>query len=455
MTLARTYPRTIMEKQDIALLEFQERPPFYYNAYYAGWNVSDDTTTVKAAKPFTNLHQPMRDLKRYNRSTLNLSITSFTVQEQGYPSYQFAEKSHWIVPRWTLGSTWYGSSGSPLFDNNNLIIGALTSGKSACSDNKPNGQWDVFSILYKGWDINNDFETVKSRLNPNNRNIQQQPGFDPHAQNPLQRIGNVNYTSENQLIKTEYAAPNSGNLFGTNNLQTAEYAEEFHLEKDALLHGAYLFLPPLTNTIADVKIKIYTGNNAPETLLDEKTFLPQYLNYNGSFYLANKNMATKTENFVPFDGLQVGKKFWIAYAIGSNTSNFAVCNTQFDSPETPNTAWIKDAQGNWTPAGQYAPQPTKTSLAIQALLTNKEGVAITPIAQNRWEIVYQRAENRLILPDESEGMISIYSANGQLQQQIPVVRGQKSVVIRPSAKGSIGIVRWTNEKSTLIGKIIY
>ncbi|MDR0547687.1 MAG: lysyl endopeptidase, partial [Dysgonamonadaceae bacterium] len=33
MTLARTYPRTIMEKQDIALLEFQERPPFYYNAY--------------------------------------------------------------------------------------------------------------------------------------------------------------------------------------------------------------------------------------------------------------------------------------------------------------------------------------------------------------------------------------------------------------------------------------
>jgi len=456
MTLARTYPRTIIQKNDIALLEFYEQAPLHYNAYYAGWNIN---AAVTENIPFTNIHHPSRDMKRYG-----LSNGKITLIDSPYHSY-FALGSFWRVNGWTEGSTAGGSSGSPLFDNNGLIIGSLHGGDSYCkyplTPTRPNGAADEFWALCKGWTATDLFASIGSMLDPNNSGVEQCAAFDPHQQYPLQRIGNFNYTNENQLDTAKYALPNSGYLFGTNNLKTHEYAEEFNLEQNSLLHGAYLFLPNLkSNTISNVKIKVYTGLIEPTTLLAEKTFLPQYLNYTSAklFHLAGKTMtATKTENFVDFEGLKVGKKFWIAYEIGNGTSDFAVCNAKFSSNETPNTAWIKDAENNWSTAQAYATQPLKTSLAIQALVTVDSGLDINEIVTKQTSLVYQKSDRRLLLPMENSGAgtLYLYSFDGRLQQTIAISPKQSSVVIRPNSVGSIGIVRLIRGNQIYTNKFIY
>ena len=456
MTLARTYPRTIIENRDIALLQFQEEPPLHYNVYYAGWNVASN---VANNRPFSNIHHPSRDVKRYGLCNTTINLTSFSVQESGYPKYSFAFSSHWRINGWTEGSTWGGSSGSPLFDNNGLIIGCLSGGNSSCNGVNPDGQADAFYVLYKGWTVNNDFAPIGSILDPNKSAVEQCTGFDPHTQYPLQRISNFKYTNENQLDTAKYALPNSGYLFGTNNLKTPEYAEEFNLEKESLLHGVYLFLPALkSNTISDVKIKVYSGENEPVTLLYEKTFLPQYLNYTNAlqFHLANKSMTTtKTENFVPIEGLMVGKKFWIACAIGNSTTNFAVCNAKSNEISN-NTAWIKNVQNNWSPAAAYLAQPVKTSLAIQALVTTNPKVAIEEITRPT-NCIYQKSDGRLLLPmgNSGAGILYLYSFDGRLQQKISVLPQQSSLVIRPNSAGSIGIVRLIRGNQVYTNKFIY
>ncbi len=107
---------------DYMLVELNNDVPTAYNPYYNGWRRNNVTSSSGVS-----IHHPAGDIKKI--STYNSSLSS--------TSWGFATGSHWQV-QWTAttnghGVTEGGSSGSPIFDNQGLIIGTLTGGSSFCS----------------------------------------------------------------------------------------------------------------------------------------------------------------------------------------------------------------------------------------------------------------------------------------------------------------------------------
>jgi hypothetical protein len=262
------------------------------------------------------------------------------------------------------------------------------------------------------------------------------------------------------LITTQYAKPNSGFVFGNNNLNINEFAEEFNPEYEAELYGAYLFIPPMPVSYAQgVEIRVYEGTTSPEQLIATQYLKPQYLDYSKqdrTFGLKDKNMdPVATENFVLFDTpVKINKKFFIAYRINNaSDGQFAVYNTQSNGLGKINTAWINKSE-TWMRASAYSTQPVVTSLAIQALLSYTD-IRLHP--DKITKIGYIRSQNRLILPDvyPEAGQVFIYAVSGQLVQQIPISESQNTITIHPQPRGTIGIVRVIRGNEIYTGKFIY
>lgn len=448
MSLAGANPMAIIEQKDVALMEFKEKPPVHYNAYYAGWNMDAGTYLY----PYTNIHHPNAAVKKYGMSNQNLYWTNRDL-------YPF-DKSYFMEIAWDEGSTHEGSSGSPLFDKDNLIVGTLTAGDSRCNNNLK----DYFAALYLSWNQpeENNIPYLKQYLDPSNTNSLRQNGYDPYAQNPLVRVSNANYNQGDKLINTVLEAPNSGFMFGNNSLNITEFAEEFNLEKPSEILGVYIFIPkmPFAYT-AGVDIEIYEGNSSPEIMKANKLFIPQYRDYStlsSSFQSLNKNTnLVSTESFIAFDSpVKVGKKFFVAYKINPSQENhFSIYNTQFAS-STNNTAWLKSSQ--WIKASEFTVQSLSTSLALQPLIryVNDSSIENTKKEKNKY-IHYERSTNQLffIFDPESAGKILVYSVSGQLIEEILFSKGEKSFQLSPLRQGSVGIIKVFNENRVISEKIIF
>ncbi|MDL2224559.1 serine protease, partial [Bacteroidales bacterium OttesenSCG-928-M06] len=417
MSTAITYPRVIIEEKDIALLELQEEPPFIYNAYYAGWNISD----VADNPPYINLHHPSGAVKKFGITVNPLNLSSWSPTSD----YPFKRNSHWRTTFWNAGATYAGSSGSPLFDADNRIVGGLTGGSSECNDTKSNNKSDLFFALYQGWENGNETNQLKTYLDPLGLNIKQLDGFDPNEKDPLFRLSNMLLNSTDTLETAIYQAPDKGYLFGNSNRKITEFAEKFVLDTTTVVHGVFLFIPamPYAST-SSVKISVYSGNEYPETLLASQDFTPKYLNYrtvgSDKDFIPDPLTTdqTPTEHFVPFDKpVYSGKKFFIAYQIDySDKKQFVIYNTGSHLENPANTAWLKDEEGNWISSDNYSVQPKATSLALQPLVQYTDEVSI-PILKEEKEkaFIYLNAENRLFIPEmETNGTLFIYSLDGRL-----------------------------------------
>ena len=172
MSIATAYLRAAIEEKDIVLLELPEKPPYYYNAYYAGWSKNID------AKPYTNIHHPQAAVKKYGFYDDNLTWTTFS-------HTLFDTNSHLRMAKWTIGSTAPGSSGSPLFNADRLVIGGLSGGYSLCGTPDPTGTHDYFFALAQGWETSNPANQLKTYLDPKNTGASSMEGMDPNRENPL------------------------------------------------------------------------------------------------------------------------------------------------------------------------------------------------------------------------------------------------------------------------------
>ena len=455
MSLAGASARVILERKDIALLEFFESPPDYYNAYYAGWK--RDLNEKRGMH--INLHHPSGAVKKYGMTDGTIRITSTT------PADDILDpNSYWLVPYWTIGSTYNGSSGSPLFDENLLVIGGLTGGESNCREASPDGNADYFSALGMGWETDNPANQLKTYLDPKNEGNVQHSGKDPHRMNPIIRLANARYEKDDLLIASELDSPNQGFVFGNSNLKTLEFAEEFTVADDVEIFGTYLLIPamPFYYT-SGVTVSVYTGDSSPETRIYSTSFIPRYLNYSSSFgfYPVDKSLnIVPTETFVVFDKpISVTKKFFISYSIDYSTlSKFCVYNTIRSDNSHPNTAWLKDETRGWVPADAYKFQPMKTSLAIQPLIRNVNNDQIEVASlPDKIDFFYERFGRILSLkePLNTPGQIAVYSVGGQLMEKMQIHRGQTTFILNERPKGTVGIVKITNNFFFYTGKIMY
>ena len=122
--------------------------PTNYNVYFNGWDRSDTP-----ASSGVNIHHPAGDYMKISTFG-NHPIKTTTWLDEHLTSG--AKKAHWnVVFDETVnghGVTEAGSSGSPLFNQNKLIIGTLSGGNSSCSYaagsnlyGKMSYHWDKYS----------------------------------------------------------------------------------------------------------------------------------------------------------------------------------------------------------------------------------------------------------------------------------------------------------------------
>jgi hypothetical protein len=111
---------------DGMLLLLTDMIPDDYDVFYSGWDHSD-----APASSGVNIHHPQGDYMKI--STYNTPVREVTFVSSEFTGHNYA---HWNVTFQQTanghGVTEGGSSGSPLFNENKLVVGTLTGGDSSC-----------------------------------------------------------------------------------------------------------------------------------------------------------------------------------------------------------------------------------------------------------------------------------------------------------------------------------
>ncbi len=159
---------------DMALLEMLTPPPPHWNVYFAGWSINYGQGL---SLPYYAIHHPKGDIKKIAQSHSTFTITNypchtvtkiidgffrlFGVRVRTEVICSYTESPYYSTPVWSQGVVEEGSSGSPLFNNNQRIIGALSFGAGTCG----------FSALDQHGRLNtfwNRSRAVRDALNPYN-----------------------------------------------------------------------------------------------------------------------------------------------------------------------------------------------------------------------------------------------------------------------------------------------
>jgi len=160
---------------DFKLLQLNQEVPLSYKPYYNGWSRLNDVSQQGAC-----VHHPEGDIKKISTFFSKPVSTAF-----GQVSPNPAQK-YWMVT-WAAtanghGVTEGGSSGSPLFNADGQIVGALTGGSSACNATL---EPDYFGKFSYSWESNgsNDNQQLKPWLDPLNLDIESLNGIGSDPDN--------------------------------------------------------------------------------------------------------------------------------------------------------------------------------------------------------------------------------------------------------------------------------
>ena len=160
---------------DFQLLKLSQKPPETWRPYYNGWD-----RTGAASVAGVGIHHPEGDVKKISTYNLPLVTSTPTIE-----SDQMAEESAWRVI-WSetengFGVTEGGSSGSPIFNSDGLLVGTLSGGSSSCENTNFPDYYGKFTYHWTSNGINANNQ-LKPWLDPQNTNVSFLPGFDPSGE---------------------------------------------------------------------------------------------------------------------------------------------------------------------------------------------------------------------------------------------------------------------------------
>jgi len=156
---------------DMTLVELSEIPPTHYNVSYAGWNRSSSIPTSTMG-----IHHPRGDVKKISYSafppTDHTDFSYYNVNYNVNPPIVCLDNiypgANFYNVVFDQGLTEVGSSGSPLFNSSNQIVGQLSGGPQ---NNWCGNSYSIYGKLQKSWNGGGTPETrLKDWLDPLNLN---------------------------------------------------------------------------------------------------------------------------------------------------------------------------------------------------------------------------------------------------------------------------------------------
>jgi lysyl endopeptidase len=261
---------------DVALMELNSAPTG--NIYYAGWDRSTTATTEA-----TGIHHPRGDVKKICR------------EDDAVTAVVWSGAAVWEVANWDQGVTEPGSSGSPLFNKNQLIIGQLYGGGAACTGTDDNGLEDNYGRLDVSWNGASASERLSDWLDPGNTNVLTHLGYDPNGPGValdagVAQIGGIEelYCNVDSFIP-EITIRN----YGSDTITTVA----INYDVDGVAFPTYTWMGNLApNTLATVLLPTVTTTGGAHTF-NATTILP-----NGSLDSNLVNDARSTSFFITLGG---------------------------------------------------------------------------------------------------------------------------------------------------------
>lgn len=343
--------RAMVDTVDFALIEMNSRPPEIFRAYWAGWSLTDAPSA-----PGVAIHHPLGDVKKiawYNEALLPVTFLSLTVD--GKP---FAPDKHWLVGRWTSGTTEGGSSGSGFFDAWHRLVGILSGGEATCL-NPVNDFYVQFRKAFR-----NGLEPHQQLaywLDPNQTNASSIPGTYYYP-DTLLRKGHVESTS---ITGLERLGEQRGFVAGHNAWRTDGVAEYFDEYRQALVHGVYL-MPGSVQAFNGQSLRIGIWSDAlgqPGNLLTQTE------------PIGLDKIPANQESYWPLSvPLKVEGSFYAGVALeypASKVDSVGMYLVSGDAGLVPDRARFRQA-GIWKNYRQVTGKPSAATVWIDLLLSNVE-----------------------------------------------------------------------------------
>lgn len=350
---------------DFSLMELSVAPPDAYRPVYLGWDVRE------TIPPRTYcIHHPAGDVKK-----ISIDDNAPVISTIAIGGVEYYEKGHLLVEEWDMGATEPGSSGSPMFNSQDQVVGGLSAGLADCND----PTIDYFFRLSKAWDAYpNITEQLKTWLDPAETGEKRIDAYEPIRVGSTEVLTHLkNEDSFEANVLREEA---SGYQAGHNSFRMLQYAEKFSSSEYMEVLGVY-FVPFLGKGAKEsqIKLKVWSGTDHPiEVLYEKDLVVNEWLRNQG---VDNDNFGTsggfnlKTsyadkQNYVPIESrVTVRGNFFVGFQINYKDNNaavdtFALYQTNFEAGDRENTAYFNDGL-EWLPFTSYPIGAVSASLWIE------------------------------------------------------------------------------------------
>lgn len=273
---------------DFSLVKLYGLPNFSCRPYFAGW----DRTGSQPLSSVT-IHHPNGDYKKITIDN-NPAVTASYVDD-------YNPNTHWLINKWEVGTTERGSSGSPLFNSNHLVVGDLTGGDANCTYSVR----DYFAKFYNSWaDYSDPKKQLKKWLDPLNTNLTILPGLDPYEAEKASCDTFSNILPQ-ETLGLNTSSLSWGALSGHNSRLITQFAEKIDLNGVLKIPGIYLKVAKAYNAspLSFITIKLWEGGEVPGEEISTR-----------SVYI--KDLTAGEENYLEFDStLFVTGPVFLGYSV--------------------------------------------------------------------------------------------------------------------------------------------
>ena len=333
---------TTDNKLDFSLLELSEPVPFYYHPYFSGWdnrnNAPDSSYTI---------HHPQGDVKK-----ISVEVHPAVTDDYGEG---YDESTHWRILHWESGTTEKGSSGCPLFNFDNRLIGTLTGGAAMCGYSFD----DFFQKFHHCWaDYPMAANQLKFWLDPINQSKDFIDGYDPYS--GFWASGDtLTNIQEGSLTRLYSYRLSWGYNSGHNADSIKLFAEKFNINSEAEILGAILNIGSLHAGSATSKIRLCVW---------KEQLQPENITYSEDISLLD--MTANDDFLVEFDSsISVSEAFYIGYEIyyESPGDTFSINMNLTDDGNAENSAWVKH-DNEWKLLTDYLDMNLNASFDIRPVI---------------------------------------------------------------------------------------